>query len=87
MFPPRFPVRTPAARGRRDASLEGTDQMRRMMTITQDEFDLDIRLGAPVRAGWLAAANDPPTDPDPDSHEYTCGSACPSNGPYCEAAR
>ncbi|WP_378729828.1 hypothetical protein [Nocardia brasiliensis] len=51
---------------------------------TLDAFDLDIRLGKPVRAAGLPGAGDPPTtDPNPDSHEYTCGSLCVSQGPGC----
>ncbi|WP_191094356.1 hypothetical protein [Nocardia colli] len=50
--------------------------------ITEDEFDLDVRFGV-GRSNWSVVALDPPTEADPDSHEATCGSACPSHGPNC----
>lgn len=57
------------------------------MSITLDEFDLDVRLGEPQRLDGLAAIG-PRTDDDcVDSHHATCGTACPSQIVHCPSGK
>ena len=57
------------------------------MSITLDEFDLDVRLGQPQRLDGLAAIV-PRTDDDcVDSHHATCGDYCPSHIAVCPSNR
>ncbi|MFI9503414.1 hypothetical protein [Nocardia sp. NPDC052566] len=50
------------------------------MTAALDDFDLDVRLGKPLRVDHLIAAFPPTSEGDgcAESHAYTCGDGCPT---------
>ena len=54
------------------------------MTTMLDEFDLDVRLGEPVRTGASTVGLLPTNQPTcPNSGWLTCGATCPTKPQRC----
>ncbi|WP_191094355.1 hypothetical protein [Nocardia colli] len=48
------------------------------MAVVLDDFDLDVRLGKPLRVDQLLNGFPPTSEGDCGSHAYTCGDGCPT---------